>query len=205
VSRTGDIGLFKILSEGGISAGVRRIEAITGDAAVAFVQAQEQRLRELSSLLGGGDQVIAKVQQLLDRVKQGERELNQLKSKAASASIDELASSALDIDGIKVLGVRLEGIDAKVLRQMLDTLKQKLVNAVIVLASVADGKATLIAGVCGSALDRTRAGDVLGFVAGKAGGKGGGRPDMAQGGGNDGPGLREALADIQKFVLGQTA
>ncbi len=205
VSRTGDIGLFKILSEGGISAGVRRIEAITGDAAVAFVQEQEQRLRELSSMLGGGDQVLVKVQQLLDRVKQGERELGQLKAKAASASLDDLIASAIDIDGVKLLSVRLEGIDAKVLRQMLDTLKQKLVDAVVVLASVADGKATLIAGVSGSALGRVKAGDVLGFVASKAGGKGGGRPDMAQGGANDGPALTAALAEVQQFVGAQFA
>ncbi len=205
VSRTGDIGLFKILSEGGISAGVRRIEAITGDAAVALVQEQEQRLRELALMLGGGDQVLAKVQQLLDRVKHGERELGQLKAKAASASLDDLIASAVDIDGVKVLSVRLEGVDAKVLRQMLDTLKQKLVDAVIVLASVADGKATLIAGVAGSALGRVKAGDVLSFVASRAGGKGGGRPDMAQGGANDGPELKAALAEVQRFVSTQAA
>jgi alanyl-tRNA synthetase len=201
VARAGDIGLFKILSEGGISSGVRRIEAITGSAAVALVQEQEARVRELGALLGAGsDQVVAKVQQLLDRLKKEERELATLKSKAASASTDDLIARAIDVGGIQVLSERLEGIDAKVLREMLDKLRQKLGNAVVVLASAQDGKASLVAGVSGSALGKIKAGDVLGHVAAQAGGKGGGRPDMAQGGANDGPALVEALGGVADYV-----
>jgi alanyl-tRNA synthetase len=200
VERAGDIGLFKIVSEGGISAGVRRIEAITGAAAVAWVQEQEGQLRELAVLLGAGDQVIAKVQQLLDRIKRDERELAALKSKAASASVDDMLAHAADVGGVKVLAERIEGVDAKVLREMLDKIKQKLVDAVVVLASAQDGKATLIAGVSGTALGRIKAGDVLGHVAAAAGGKGGGRPDMAQGGCPDVPALQAALAGLKEFV-----
>ncbi len=201
VSRAGDIGLFKILSEGGISSGVRRIEAITGAAALALVQEQEARVRELGALLGAtGDQVVAKVQLLLDRLKKEERELAALKSKAASASSDDLIARAIEINGIHVLSERLEGIDAKVLREMLDKLRQKLGNVVVVLASAEGGKAALVAGVSGTALAKVKAGEVLGFVAAKSGGKGGGRPDMAQGGANDGPALIEALASVAEYV-----
>ncbi len=200
VERAGDIGLFKIVSEGGISAGVRRIEAITGAAAVAWVQEQEGQLRELAGLLGAGDQVIAKVQHLLDRIKRDERELAALKSKAASASVDDMLARASEVAGVKVLAERIEGVDAKVLREMLDKIKQKLVDAVVVLASAQDGKATLIAGVSGAALGRIKAGDVLGHVAAAAGGKGGGRPDMAQGGCPDVPALQAALAGLKEFV-----
>ncbi|MCC6593046.1 MAG: alanine--tRNA ligase [Xanthomonadales bacterium] len=205
VRRTGDIGLFKIVSEGGISAGVRRVEAVTGAGAVALVQEQEQRMRELAGLLGGGggEQVLAKVQQLLERLKQDEKELAALKVKAASASLDDLASRAREVAGVRVLAERVEGIDAKVLRELLDRLKQKLTDAVIVLASAQDGKATLIAGVAGSALGKVKAGDVLGHVAAAAGGKGGGRPDMAQGGCADVPALREALVGLAGFVAGR--
>ena len=200
VERAGDIGLFKIVSEGGISAGVRRIEAITGAAAVDWVQEQEARMRELAGLLGGGDQVIGKVQQLLERIKRDERELGALKSKAASASVDDMLAQARAVGGIRVLAERVEGVDAKVLREMLDKIKQKLGDAVVVLASAQDGKATLIAGVSGSALGRIKAGDVLGHVAAQAGGKGGGRPDMAQGGCSDVPELRAALGALSEFV-----
>ena len=200
VERAGDIGLFKILSETGISSGVRRIEAITGAAAVDWLQAQETRMHGLAELLGGGDQLIVKVQQLLERIKRDERELATWKSKAASASVDDMLARAIEVAGIKVLGERLEGVDAKLLREMLDRLKQKLGDAVVVLASAQDGKATLIAGVSGAALGRVKAGDVLGHIAAQAGGKGGGRPDMAQGGCVDGPQLRSALTDLSEFV-----
>jgi alanyl-tRNA synthetase len=200
VGRAGDIGLFKIVSEGGISAGVRRIEAVTGAAAVDWVQEQEARLRELAGLLGGSDQVIAKVQQLLERIKRDERELATMKSKAASASVDDMLAHASAVGGIKVLAERVENVDAKVLREMLDKIKQKLGDSVVVLASAQDGKATLIAGVSGAALGRIKAGDVLGHVAAQAGGKGGGRPDMAQGGCNDVAELRGALATLPEFV-----
>jgi alanyl-tRNA synthetase len=203
VGRAGDIGLFKILSEGGISSGVRRIEATTGGNAVAWVQDQEAHLRELAGLLGGGDQVIAKVQHLLDRIKRDERELAALKSKAASASVDDMLANASEINGVHVLAERVEGVDAKVLREMLDRLKQKLVDAVVVLASAQDGKATLIAGVSGAALGRVKAGEVLAHIAAQAGGKGGGRPDMAQGGCSDVPELRRALAELPQFVAGK--
>jgi len=201
VDRAGDIGLFKILSEGGISSGVRRIEAVTGSVALALMQEQEARVRELGHLLGAtSDQVVAKVQILLDRLKKEERELAAMKSKAGSASSDDLAAKAVDVGGYKILAERLEGVDAKVLREMLDKLRQKLGNAVVVLASAQDGKAALVAGVSGTALDKIKAGDVLGHVASRAGGKGGGRPDMAQGGANDGQALKDALAGVAAYV-----
>jgi alanyl-tRNA synthetase len=197
VQRTGDIGLFKIVSEGGISAGVRRIEAVTGAAALELVQQQEAHARELAALLGGsGDQVLAKVQALLDKLKREEKELAALKSKLAASSLDDLAARAKEVGGIKFLGARLEGIEAKLLRDLVDRLKQKLGDAVIVLASAEAGKAALAAGVSGAALGRYRAGEVLSQIAAAAGGKGGGRPDMAQGGCPDVPALSAALADL---------
>jgi alanyl-tRNA synthetase len=197
VQRTGDIGLFKIVSEGGISAGVRRIEAVTGAAALELVQQQEAHARELAALLGGsGDQVLAKVQALLDKLKREEKELAALKSKLAASSLDDLAARAKEVGGIKFLGARLEGIEAKLLRDLVDRLKQKLGDAVIVLASAEGGKAALAAGVSGAALARYRAGEVLSRIAAAAGGKGGGRPDMAQGGCPDVPALSAALADL---------
>ncbi|HSD16335.1 MAG TPA: alanine--tRNA ligase, partial [Thermomonas sp.] len=201
VGRTGDIGLFKIVSEGGVSAGVRRIEAVTGQGALDHVAAEERRLDEAAALLGGtsGD-VADKLRALLDRQKKLERELEALKAKAASGATSDLAGQARDVNGIKVLAARLEGFDAKALRDAMDRLKQQLVDAVIVLAGTDGGKAALVAGVSGAATGKVKAGDLLGDVARQVNGKGGGRPDMAQGGGDDGPLLVAALAQVPAWV-----
>ncbi|MGH8085580.1 MAG: alanine--tRNA ligase [Lysobacter sp.] len=201
VGRTGDIGLFKIVSEGGVSAGVRRIEALTGQGALDHVATEEQRLDEAARLLGGNPADVAdKLRVLLDRQKKLERELEALKAKAASGATSDLAGSAIEVAGIKVLAARLEGFDAKALRDALDRLKQQLGDAVVLLAGTQDGKAALVAGVSGAALGRVKAGELLGHVAGQINGKGGGRPDMAQGGGEDGPALASALADVGDWV-----
>jgi alanyl-tRNA synthetase len=201
VGRTGDIGLFKIVSEGGVSAGVRRIEAVTGQGALDHVASEEHRLHEAAQLLGGnaGD-VADKLRALLDRQKKLERELEQLKAKAASSATGDLAGQARDVDGIKVLAARLEGFDAKALRDAIDRLKQQLGDAVVVLAGTDGGKAALVAGVAGAAMGKVKAGDVLADVARQTNGKGGGRPDMAQGGGEDGPALVAALAGVPDWV-----
>ena len=200
--RTGDIGLFKILSEGGVSAGVRRIEAVSGQGALDHVSMQERGLAEAAALLGGpvGD-VGDKLRALLDRQKKLERELEAMKAKAASAATGDLAGQAADVDGLKVLAVRLEGFDAKALRDAMDRFKQQLGDAVIVLAGAdGNGKVALVAGVAGAALGRVKAGELLADVARQINGKGGGRPDMAQGGGEDGPALQAALAGIPAWV-----
>jgi len=206
VGRTGDIGLFKIVSEGGVSAGVRRIEALTGQGALDYVAEEERRLDDAAALLGGNvGEVGDKLRALLDRQKKLERELDALKAKAASGATADLAANAVDVGGIKVLAARLEGFDAKALRDAMDRFKQQLGDAVIVLAGVQDGKAALVAGVSGAALGKVKAGDVLADVARQAGGKGGGRPDMAQGGGEDGPALRAALDGVSQWVAARTA
>jgi alanyl-tRNA synthetase len=204
VSRTGDIGLFKITSEGGVSSGVRRIEAVTGQGALDYVADEEARLHEAAQLLGGsaGD-VVEKIRQLGERQKKLERELEALKAKVASGATADLGAAAVDVGGVKVLAVRLEGFDAKALRDAMDRLKQQLVDTVIVLAGVQDGKAALVAGVNGSATGRVKAGELLSSVAGQIGGKGGGRPDMAQGGGEDGPKLVAALDGVLDWVKGK--
>ncbi|HEY0662458.1 MAG TPA: alanine--tRNA ligase [Lysobacter sp.] len=201
VARTGDIGLFKIVSEGGVSAGVRRIEAVTGQGALDHVATEERRLDEAAQLLGGNAAEVAdKLRVLLDRQKRLERELEALKAKAASGATSDLAASAVQIDGVKVIATRLEGFDAKALRDALDRLKQQLGDAVVVLAGANDGKAALVAGVSGTAAGKVRAGELLSHVAGQINGKGGGRPDMAQGGGDDGPALAQALAGVAGWV-----
>ncbi|PZO10075.1 MAG: alanine--tRNA ligase [Lysobacteraceae bacterium] len=201
VHHTGDIGVFKIVSEGGVAAGVRRIEAVTGAGALDYIAREERRLDEAAHLLGGnaGD-VIEKLRQLLDRQKKLERELESLKAKAAAGATADLAASAPEVAGVKVVAARLEGLDAKSLRDAVDQLKGRLGDAVIVLASAQDGKASLVAGVQGTALGKVKAGELLSHVAAQIGGKGGGRPDMAQGGGPDGPALLAALAGIPDWV-----
>ena len=201
VHHTGDIGLFKIVSEGGVAAGVRRIEAVTGEGALACIAQEQRRLDEAAQLLGGnpGD-VLDKLRQLLDRQKKLERELESLKARAAAGATADLAASAPDVAGIKVVAARLEGLDARSLRDAVDQLKSRLGDAVIVLASAEGGKAALVAGVQGSALGRVKAGELLAHVAAQIGGKGGGRPDMAQGGGADGPALVAALAGVPAWV-----
>lgn len=201
VGRTGDIGLFKIVAESGVQAGVRRIEALTGQGALDYVAEEEQRLEQAARLLGGnaGD-VADKLRALLDRQKKLERELESIKAKAASGAAADLAGSASDIGGVKLVATRLEGFDAKALREAVDRLKQQLGDAVIVLAGASDGKAALVAGVNGSAAGKVKAGELLAHVAGQINGKGGGRPDMAQGGGDDGPALVQALAGVAQWV-----
>jgi len=201
VSRTGDIGLFKITSEGGVSSGVRRIEAVTGQGALDYVSAEEARLHEAAQLLGGsaGD-VVDKIRQLGERQKKLERELEALKAKVASGATADLGAAAVEVGGVKVLAARLEGFDAKALRDAMDRLKQQLGDAVILLAGTQEGKAALVAGVSGSALGKVKAGELLSHVAKQVGGKGGGRPDMAQGGGDDGPQLVAALDGVLDWV-----
>ncbi|HVR82255.1 MAG TPA: alanine--tRNA ligase [Luteimonas sp.] len=202
VARTGDIGLFKIVSEGGVSAGVRRIEAVSGQGALDYIAAREGLLADAAHLLGGtvadvGD----KLRALLDRQKKLERELDALKAKAASGATSDLAGSAVLVDGIRVLATRLEGFDSKALRDAVDRLKQQLGDAVIVLAGTDGGKAALVAGVSGGlAAGRISAGELVAHVASQIGGKGGGRPDMAQGGGDDNPALVAALAQVPIWV-----
>ncbi|MBD9468365.1 alanine--tRNA ligase [Pseudoxanthomonas sp. PXM01] len=201
VGRTGDIGLFKLVGESGVSAGVRRIEAVTGQGALDYVADEERRLSEAAGLLGGSTgEVVEKIRSLADRQKKLERELEALKAKAASSATSDLGSAAVDVGGIRVLASRLEGFDAKALRDAMDRLKQQLGDAVIVLAGAADGKAALVAGVNGAATGRVKAGELLSHIAGQIGGKGGGRPDLAQGGGEDGPALATALQGVPEWV-----
>jgi alanyl-tRNA synthetase len=201
VGRTGDIGLFKITGESGVAAGIRRIEAVTGEGALAYVKAEEERLDEIAHLLSasGGD-AIEKLRQLFDRQKKLERELESLKAKAASAASVDLAANATDVKGIKVIAARLDGADAKTLRDSIDEFKQKLGDCVVLLAGGSDGKIALVAGVHGKALGKIKAGELVAHVASQIGGKGGGRPDMAQGGGEDSPQLAPALAAVPAWV-----
>jgi alanyl-tRNA synthetase len=206
VSRTGDIGLFKIVSEAGVASGVRRIEAVTGAGALAFVAEEERRLGELSQLLSSsGDDVADKLRQVLDRQKKLERELESLRAKAAGSMTGDLASSAKEVGGIKVIAARLEGLDAKALRDGVDQLKQQLADCVVLLAGAADGRVSLVAGVHGKAGGRIKAGDVVAHVAGQIEGKGGGRPDMAQGGGLDKPQLPDILTGTVDWIGKQLA
>lgn len=199
VGRTGDIGLFKIVSEAGVASGVRRIEAVTGAGALAYVADEERRLGEFAQLLSSsGDDAVEKLRQLFDKQKKLERELESLRAKAAGSATADLASTAKDVAGIKIIAARLEGLDAKALRDSMDQLKQQLGDCVVLLAGAADGRVSLVAGVGGKALGRVKAGDVVSHVASQIDGKGGGRPDMAQGGGTDTPelpGILEGLAD----------
>ena len=201
VARTGDVGLFKIVAESGVASGIRRIEALTGAGALAFVVDQEKRLGEVAHLLsaGGGD-VIEKLRQVLERQKKLEREIDAIKAKSANAAAGDLAASAQDVAGIKVIAARLDGADAKVLRESVDMFKQKLGDCVVLLAGSADGKIALVAGVHGKALGKIKAGELVAHVASQINGKGGGRPDMAQGGGEDSPNLATALAEVPAWV-----
>ncbi len=201
VARTGDIGLFRITSESGISAGVRRIEAVTGLGALEWVEETENTLREVARLVKGSrDSVVEKVQQVLDRSRHLEKEVDSLKAKLASSAGSDLAGSAVDVAGLKVVAAELEGADRKTLMDTADQLKNKLGEGVVVLASVEDGKVTLVAGVTKSATGRIKAGDLMKYLAAQVGGKGGGRPDMAQGGGSDPSRLADALAGVPGWV-----
>jgi alanyl-tRNA synthetase len=202
----GDIGLFKILGEGGIASGVRRIEATTGAQALAAVEADEERLLRLASLVKGSrEDLDDKVAALLERAKRLEKELADLKAKAASAAGQDLAAQAEEISGIKVLAARLEGADAKALREVLDRLKDKLGSAIILLAAESEGRVSLVAGVTKDLTDRFQAGDLIREAAAKVGGKGGGRADMAQAGGSDPAGLPAALALAKDWTRARIA
>ena len=201
VTRTGDIGLFKIVSEGGVAAGIRRIEAVTGEGALALVQSINRKLVEAAGALKTNpDELTVRIAQVQDQVKLLEKEVAALKSKLAAGQGDELLGKAVDVNGIKVLAATMEGADVATLREAMDKLKDKLQTAAIVLASVVDGKVSLIAGVTKDATGKVKAGELVNFVAQQVGGKGGGRPDMAQAGGTDPSGLPAALAGVAGWV-----
>ncbi|KAE8755022.1 alanine--tRNA ligase [Paraburkholderia madseniana] len=204
VHRTGDIGLFKIVMEGGVAAGIRRVEAITGDNAVRFVQDLDARINAAAAVLKAQpSELTQRIMQVQDQVKSLEKELGALKSKMASSQGDELAGQAIEVAGVHVLAATLEGADVKTLRETVDKLKDKLKSAAIVLASVEGGKVSLIAGVTADASKKVKAGELVNFVAQQVGGKGGGRPDMAQAGGTEPANLPAALAGVKGWVEAQ--
>jgi alanyl-tRNA synthetase len=201
VQRTGDIGLFKLVVESGIAAGVRRVEAVTGLGALAYVEREETVLRQICELLKtGADGALDRVQQLVVNGRSLEKEIEQIKGKLASAAGSDMAAGAVDVNGIKLLVKQLEGFNSKTLRDTVDQLKNKLGSAVVVLASVDGDKVSLVAGVTQDLTDRIKAGDLVNSVAQQVGGKGGGRPDMAMAGGTDPSGLPAALASVSGFV-----
>ncbi|VWD20845.1 alanyl-tRNA synthetase [Burkholderia lata] len=201
VSRSGDIGFFKIVVEGGVAAGIRRVEAITGDNAVRYVQELDARVNEAAAALKAQpSELTQRIAQVQDQVKSLEKELGALKSKLASSQGDELAQQAVEIGGVFVLAATLDGADAKTLRETVDKLKDKLKSAAIVLAAVEGGKVSLIAGVTPDASKKVKAGELVNFVAQQVGGKGGGRPDMAQAGGTEPANLPGALAGVKGWV-----
>lgn len=200
-ARTGDIGLFRITSESGTAAGVRRIEAVTGEGAIAMLHAQSDQLSDIAQLLKGDSHNLGeKVRAALERTRQLEKELQQLKEQAAAQESANLSSKAEEINGVKLLVSELAGVEPKMLRTMVDDLKNQLGSTVVVLATVADGKVSLIAGVSKDVTDRVKAGELVGMVAQQVGGKGGGRPDMAQAGGTDASALPAALASVKGWV-----
>jgi len=201
VKAAGDIGLFKIIGEGGVAAGVRRLEAATGERALEWVESDEDRLLRLAEMLKGGrEEVDQRVSQLIERTRRLEKEIEQLKGKLVGAAGKDLAADAVIIGDVQVLATRVDGADAKTLRETMDRLKDRLGTAVIVLAAENDDKVSLVAGVTKNLTDRVQAGDLIKAVAAKVGGKGGGRPDMAQAGGNDPAGLPAALDTVEDWV-----
>ncbi|MBW5607289.1 alanine--tRNA ligase [Klebsiella pneumoniae] len=200
-ARTGDIGLFRITSESGTAAGVRRIEAVTGEGAMAILHAQSDQLNDIAQLLKGDSHNLGeKIRAALERTRQLEKELQQLKEQAAAQESANLSSKAEEINGVKLLVSELTGVEPKMLRTMVDDLKNQLGSTIVVLATVADGKVSLIAGVSKDVTDRVKAGELVGMVAQQVGGKGGGRPDMAQAGGTDASALPAALASVKGWV-----
>lgn len=201
VSRTGDIGLFKVVAEGGVAAGIRRVEAVTGENALTLVQALSNRVNDAAAALRAQpEELIQRIAQVQNHVKLLEKELVALKSKLASSQGDEVLAQAIDVNGIKVLAATLESADVATLRETMDSLKDRLKTAAIVLASVRDGKVSLIAGVTSDATSKVKAGELVNFVARQVGGKGGGRPDMAQAGGTDPGALPKALESVAAWV-----
>ena len=200
VARTGDIGLFKIVSEGGVAAGIRRIEAVTGENALAYVSELEGKLKSAAGLLrAGANDLGAKIEQTLDRVKQLEKELAAAKGKLAASAGNDLAGQAVEIKGVKLLAAVVES-DANGLRTLLDQLKNKLGSGIVLLGAAGEGKASLIAGVTADLTAKVKAGELVNFVAGQVGGKGGGRPDMAQAGGTQPENLPAAVASVAAWV-----
>ncbi len=201
VSRSGDIGFFKIVMETGVAAGIRRVEAVTAEAALDYVQKREMQFAEIAAALKAGpDEVEHRLVQILENAKRLEKEVTRLKSKIASAQGDDLADQAVRIGSANVLAANLDGADVKTLRETVDKLKDKLESAVIVLGSTQNGKVTLIAGVTSDLTGTVKAGDLVNFVAGQVGGKGGGRADMAQAGGTNTAALPKALASVENWV-----
>jgi alanyl-tRNA synthetase len=201
VQRTGDIGLFKVVGEGGVAAGVRRIEAVTGDNALAYLQSLESTVNQVAGTLKVTPaEITARVGNVLDQVRVLEKELAAAKGKLASSQGDELVGKAVDVNGLKVLAATLNGADVPALRETMDKLRDKLKSAAIVLAAVNDGKVSLIAGVTADATAKVKAGELVNFVAQQVGGKGGGRPDMAQAGGTDPASLPQALDGVVEWV-----
>jgi alanyl-tRNA synthetase len=201
VKATGDIGLFKIVSEGGVAAGVRRIEAVTGANALAYLQSLEDTVTQAAGALKAQPaELNARIQQVLDQVKALEKELSAAKGKLASAQGDELLTQAVDVKGIKLLVAKLEGADAKTLRDTMDKLKDKIKTAVIVLTAVDGDKVQIAAGVTADTVGKVKAGELASFVAAQVGGKGGGKPDMAMAGGTNAAALPAALASVQAWV-----
>lgn len=206
VGRTGDIGLFKITSEAGIAAGVRRIEAVTGAAAMAYVAQQQAELEEAAALLkGDANSVVAKLKAQLDKMKQLEKEMAQLKDKLAAAASADLVGDAVIVNGVNVLIKKLDGVEASSLRGLQDELKQKLKSAIIVLGTAQEGKVNLIAGVSNDLIGKVKAGELVAMVAAQVGGKGGGRPDMAQAGGSQPENLDAALAQVLPWITERLA
>jgi alanyl-tRNA synthetase len=201
VARTGDIGLFKVVAEGGVAAGIRRVEAVTGDNALAHVGEVERSLARVAGLLKATPaEVPGRVGAVLEQLRALEKELESLKSRLAASQGDGLLAQALDVKGIKVLAATLQGADAKALRETMDKLKDKLKSAAIVLAAVDGGRVQLAAGVTADQTGRVKAGELVNFVAQQVGGKGGGKPDLAMAGGTDAAALPAALASVAAWV-----
>jgi alanyl-tRNA synthetase len=206
VSRTGDIGVFKITAESGVAAGVRRVEAVAGSVAFAYMQGLDKKLSHAADLLKAQpSELDVKITALLDHVKALEKQLNQAKSKLAASAGDDLAAQAKAVGSAHVLAASLEGADSKALRETLDKLRDKLKSAVVLLASTEGGKVSLIAGVTPDLVGKIKAGELVNFVALQVGGKGGGRPDMAQAGGTDVAAVPSALASVHAWVATKLA
>jgi len=204
VRQVGDIGLLKIVSESGVAAGVRRIEAVTGERALDYIAALQDRARQAAHLVKGDrDNFPDKIRQLVERSRQLEKEIEQLKGRLASGQGADLLGQAVAVGGIKVLAARLDGVDAKTLREAVDRYKDQLKAAAVVLATVEDGKVRLVAGVTPAETSRIKAGDLVNAVAQQVGGKGGGRPDLAQAGGSDPSQLDRALSSVPDWVRGR--
>jgi alanyl-tRNA synthetase len=201
VKRTGDIGLFKIVAESGVAAGVRRLEAVTGERALAYIQEQEAQLQQVADAVKVHPQeAAARIKQILDNVKELERELRRMKSKLASSQGTDLSGQIREVKGVKVLAFCLQDADSSALREAVDTFKQKLKSGIVVLAAVEDGKVKLTAGVTADLTGKVKAGELVNFVARQVGGKGGGRPDMAQAGGTQPDDLPLALESVAGWV-----